>query len=438
MKIIRCIAFPVLLLCAGCSLFPFYFTSDLTPEVRIGICNRIKELVTASYPFAQAKGVDMDGFRQAVDASLTPIDRPAQDYLDALQEALCLLKDVNTSLVELPYRYTRGVRMRYVPYILAPPEEGYAFVEWCDPATGFQAGDSVKNISNGATPWTTVIGLPTATDLLTWARGLTNASTDESRNRRAANSLLSFVASPMTVDVVRSGADTPVTPVLSSSMSSSFPSDVYGGEVAAGVGYICIPSFDDVSAIDKADVLINGYMSARAIIVDVRGADGARYQVADYVLGRFFAAAPPSFRKKNRYGETVGSLGPSPRGTVYAGTLVVLTDYLTTSAANYFAHQVRLNGRGTLVGEKTGGGAGIPETYRLTPTLTLRVSAVVVTQPDGVTTSEAGIDPDVGMTPVGADFQTDFQNGYFTFPTPAAPPDPVKDLVIAKALTVIP
>ncbi len=175
------------------------------------------------------------------------------------------------------------------------------------------------------------------------------------------------------------------------------------GILPSGVGYIMVESFDSELGDYNLDAILTYFAMCRAIVIDVRDNGGGKMTAASVLASRFIT-------ERTLAGYMVHKTGPghddfsSPRAFYYSPPsadhrvwtkpVVVLTNRSTFSAANAFVEFMRSLPQVSLVGDTTGGGSGMPMSYELPIGWTLRMSAVSVLDPAGVST-EAGIAPDL-------------------------------------------
>jgi Peptidase family S41/N-terminal domain of Peptidase_S41 in eukaryotic IRBP len=138
---------------------------------------------------------------------------------------------------------------------------------------------------------------------------------------------------------------------------------VRADRLAGGIGYIEVVGFpppgDFKPALDRA---MSALKDSRALIVDVRRNGGGVPESAAYLVsylvepGRPVSAIVARVPKTIRF--TRESLSSVPTPVSFAGVPVyVLTSRETFSGGEDFAYAVQALGRGTIVGEVTGGGA---------------------------------------------------------------------------------
>lgn len=117
-----------------------------------------------------------------------------------------------------------------------------------------------------------------------------------------------------------------------------------GKKILDQVGYIRIDRLwnkgDDV--VKEFDLALNEIIKMEGIIFDLRQNGGGNSRIGDKIVGRFlsepFQYGQDTFRKrlyKFAWRNTVNYFA-KPRGEIYTGKLVVLTDYPVMSCAEYW------------------------------------------------------------------------------------------------------
>ncbi|MGL5317901.1 MAG: S41 family peptidase [Bacteroidales bacterium] len=170
------------------------------------------------------------------------------------------------------------------------------------------------------------------------------------------------------------------------------------------VGYIYYGSFGSSVSNANISAAFEKFKGYKGIILDIRDNGGGSITNADLIAARF--------TKENR---TVGYIkhktGPGhndfsePRPislTAYDGwrweyPVVVLTNRHCYSAANYFVMIMRQLPNVTIIGDRTGGGSGLPFSSELPIGWSLRFSASPILNENKEDT-EFGIDPDISVS----------------------------------------
>jgi len=211
-------------------------------------------------------------------------------------------------------------------------------------------------------------------------------------------------------------------------------------ELAAGVPYIRVRSFDDPSIEERTVAMVKEHATSPVLIIDVRENGGGTTPVAliealmdrpyvdwtesTIVSNALFGAyrdIKQTYSKKQLGEYTAGyvdGLGSFDRaeyrtlgrvvqpGTpVFTGRLIVLIDQGCASACEDFVMPLSMSGRATLVGEPTLGSTGQPYMHNFGNGMSFRISTKRVYFPDGRTFEGVGIRPDVAVEPTPADLR---------------------------------
>lgn len=172
------------------------------------------------------------------------------------------------------------------------------------------------------------------------------------------------------------------------------------------IGYVRYESFQSGIGEGNLDEVLMYLMLCQGLIIDVRGNGGGDLTNAEKLAARFC-------HEKTLVGYTQHKTGPGhndfsdlephylePSGNVrWHKPVVVLTNRHVYSAANEFVMLMKALPQVTIVGDHTGGGAGMPFSSSLPNGWSVRFSAVPTYDAQGNST-EFGIDPDyaVGLT----------------------------------------
>ena len=176
------------------------------------------------------------------------------------------------------------------------------------------------------------------------------------------------------------------------------------------IGYIRYESFNDAMGEGNLNEVLSHMMLCRGLIIDIRSNGGGLLTNAERLAARFCS-------EKTLVGYYQHKTGPghsdfSKRETHYLEPssnirwnkpAVVLTNRRVYSAANEFCVYMKSLPRVTLVGDHTGGGAGMPFSSSLPCGWSVRFSAVPMYDAQGQS-AEFGIDPDHNVQQTDADF----------------------------------
>lgn len=167
------------------------------------------------------------------------------------------------------------------------------------------------------------------------------------------------------------------------------------------IGYMYYGSFSSGFSIDNLKAVTSYFKGTKGVIVDVRGNGGGSLNNA-LALTQVFAneskQAIVSFEKTgpghNDFGNGLTyTLGPLDQAH-YDGPVAVLINRSCYSATNFFAAAMSNYSNVTLIGDRTGGGGGIPVDFELPNGWRFRFSATATFLPTGFNI-EVGIPPNV-------------------------------------------
>ncbi|MFZ4455032.1 MAG: S41 family peptidase [Bacteroidales bacterium] len=180
------------------------------------------------------------------------------------------------------------------------------------------------------------------------------------------------------------------------------------------VGYIYYESFSDGIGDGNLDQVISKFSSCNGIIIDIRDNGGGSLTNVDILAARF-----TNERKLVGYIQHKTGKGHSDFSSLYPKYLettgrlrfqkpvVVLTNRHCFSSANDFVSVMKQLPNVTIMGDKTGGGSGLPFNSELPNGWSIRFSASPLYDADK-TQTEFGIDPDVVVETTDSDAKKGF------------------------------
>lgn len=177
------------------------------------------------------------------------------------------------------------------------------------------------------------------------------------------------------------------------------------------IGYIYVSSFSDGIGDGNLDQTLNQMAVCDGLIIDVRNNGGGNLTTAQKLAARFT-------NEKVLVGYMCHKTGPGhdefsePKpvyiepsdGIRWQKKAVVLTNRRSYSATNDFVNSMNQFPNVTLVGDKTGGGSGLPYTSEIPNGWSIRFSASPMFDPQ-MNQLEFGIDPDVKVDMSSEDMQ---------------------------------
>lgn len=189
-------------------------------------------------------------------------------------------------------------------------------------------------------------------------------------------------------------------------------------DLGRGVVYVNLDQFENDHVDKEFDKAWPRIRAAKALILDVRDNGGGSSRYGEKILAYLTANSIPRTTNKQRSYSPVSraqgfasitwqglNSGPAhnERSDPFDGKVVVLIGPKTFSAAEDFVASFQLMHRGTLIGERTGGGTGQPLAFDLPGGGTARICAKRDEYPDGHTFVGVGIAPDIEVRPTVAD-----------------------------------
>lgn len=192
------------------------------------------------------------------------------------------------------------------------------------------------------------------------------------------------------------------------------PAGVEGRWLEPGLAYIKVPGFGKPEFEQQALAHVKAFRDAACLILDLRGNPGGNtpgdltralmdrpyrwwvensplhvgllaYQAQRGLSGRLFDNSSLLWRFP----------ATEPDATAYGGRLIILADRATLSAAEDLVMPFKDNGRGVLVGEKTGGSTGQPFLHTFDNGMLFIIGTKRATMPDGTPFEGVGIVPDI-------------------------------------------
>lgn len=172
------------------------------------------------------------------------------------------------------------------------------------------------------------------------------------------------------------------------------------------VGYIRYESFGQSISDDDLDYVLKRMEHTKGVIFDVRDNGGGSMAMVFKIMSRFVTQKVLVGNIQTKNGKSHNEftnpvplfVEPSKKGKIkYTKPIVVLINRGCYSATTHFAAYMSLLENVTLVGDRAGGGGGLPISRDLPNGWQYRFSATMQTLPDG-SHIENGFDPHIQMT----------------------------------------
>lgn len=167
------------------------------------------------------------------------------------------------------------------------------------------------------------------------------------------------------------------------------------------IGYIYYGSFSSMVGEGNLDQVLSRMAICHGIIIDVRSNGGGSLVNVERIAGRFFnerSLIGYIFHKKgpghNDFSEPYPKYIESSNRIRYQKPVIVLTNRGCYSATNEFVSAMKYAPNVTVIGDKTGGGSGLPFTSELPNGWSIRFSAspMINAEREHI---EFGVEPDI-------------------------------------------
>lgn len=177
------------------------------------------------------------------------------------------------------------------------------------------------------------------------------------------------------------------------------------------IGYVRCASFGSGIGDGNMHAIADYLGGCDGIIIDVRNNGGGQLTAAQDLFSMFINAKTLVGYMKHKTGRGHNDFSaPQPitikpaKGLRWQKPVVILTNRRTYSAANSFVMYMRVLPQTTVIGDRTGGGSGMPFSYELPNGDGVRFSACPMYDTE-MRDTEFGIDPDIHVDISSADYQ---------------------------------
>ena len=175
------------------------------------------------------------------------------------------------------------------------------------------------------------------------------------------------------------------------------------------IGYVYVESFANGFNEDNISLMLLRLAKMKGIILDIRNNGGGMLTAAEELAGHFVREKTHCGYIQHKTGKAHDALSApeplylSPANVVWGKPVVLLTNRSVYSAANYFTMLMQPLPQVVTMGDKTGGGSGMPLNSTLPNGWTVRFSACPILDINRKHT-EFGIEPDEKIHITSADW----------------------------------
>ena len=178
------------------------------------------------------------------------------------------------------------------------------------------------------------------------------------------------------------------------------------------IGYIYYGSFSSAIGESNLDEVLNELSICDGLILDIRNNGGGLLTLSDRIASRFTNEKVLTGYLSYKTGPGHNDFSkpeplyvePATDRVRWQKPVAVLTNRRAFSSANDFAGKMKQMSQAILIGDKTGGGSGLPFSSELPKRWSVRFSASPMFDPD-MNHTEFGIEPDIHVNMTSEDMQ---------------------------------
>lgn len=166
-------------------------------------------------------------------------------------------------------------------------------------------------------------------------------------------------------------------------------------------GYIYYSSFSDGFSESNMRYIFDYFKDCKGLIIDVRNNGGGSAELSETLASYFFKRDTVSIYMQhktgpghNQFSAKVAVPTEASIGLQWEKPVVVLANRMSYSATNMFVCRMKDAPLATIIGDKTGGGGGLPMSDELPNGWMVRFSASPMTDASG-NSIEFGVEPDI-------------------------------------------
>ena len=175
------------------------------------------------------------------------------------------------------------------------------------------------------------------------------------------------------------------------------------------IGYLVVESFGSFISSNRINVMFGNMLLCNGLIIDIRDNGGGDLRAAEFLASHFTEKSLPvsySCYKTgpghNDFSTPIAEYLEPYDGLRWNKPVVILTNRGCFSATNDFVKCVKGAPNVTIIGDRTGGGSGMPFHSEIPNGWSVRYSAVVYYDKD-MKHTEFGIEPDIPLQMSGAE-----------------------------------
>ncbi len=169
------------------------------------------------------------------------------------------------------------------------------------------------------------------------------------------------------------------------------------------IGYLRVPTFENTFGAGNLDEILMYFQPCLGLIIDLRDNGGGMLTSAETLAARFTNEETLVGYMRHKTGKGHDDFSSLEKQTLKPGKgirwqkpVAVLVNRSVFSAANEFVKYMRHFPKVIVVGDRTGGGAGLPFSSELPNGWSIRFSACPIYDTD-MRSTEDGMDPDVSV-----------------------------------------
>ena len=166
------------------------------------------------------------------------------------------------------------------------------------------------------------------------------------------------------------------------------------------IGYLYYSTFTNEITLEGMNEILSKYANTKGLIIDVRGNLGGDATNIDRLMEHFISKSTLVGYSQEKIGPEHNDLSEKketiiePNGSYYDQPIIILTNRACFSACNAFVAYMSLLPNVKIIGDITGGGAGLPVANQLWNGWFFSYSSTIGMLPNGFIT-ENGIEPDI-------------------------------------------